>query len=70
MLDANIYNKALSLKPIEKLQLIEKLLLSLDLPNKEFEEEWNKEIESRIVAYNKGYIKAIDGEKVFEKYQV
>ena len=70
MLDANIYNKALSLKPVEKLHLIEKLLLSLDLPNKEFEEEWSKEIESRMEAYKKGLIKTIDGEKVFEKYQL
>ena len=51
--------KALSLKPIEKIHLIEKMLASLDKPDPEIEKEWIAESEARYTAYKKGKIKAI-----------
>ena len=37
--------------------------------NKEIDELWAKEAESRINAYERGKIKAVSLEKVFEKYK-
>ena len=56
------------LKPLEKLQLIDELLLSLDEPDKELEKIWTEEAEKRLVAYEAGKIKAIDAKEVFQKY--
>ncbi len=56
------------LKPLEKLQLIDELLLSLDEPDKELEKIWTEEAEKRLEAYEAGKIKAIDAKEVFQKY--
>ena len=65
----NILREALTLKPSEKAQLIDKLLSSLDKPDKEIDELWAKEAEDRINAYDHGKIKAISLEKVLQKYR-
>lgn len=65
----NILREALTLKPSEKAQLIDKLLSSLDKPDKEIDELWAKEAEDRINAYEQGKIKAISLEKVLQKYR-
>ncbi len=62
-----ILQRALTLKPAEKAELIDKLLSSLDMPDKEVDELWAKEAEDRIEAYDQGKIKAIALEKVLEK---
>ena len=63
-----ILQKALTLKPAGKAELIDKLLSSLDMPDKELDELWAKEAEDRIEAYDQGKIKAIALEKVHEKF--
>ncbi len=65
----NILREALTLKPSEKAQLIDKLLSSLDKPDKEIDELWAKEAEDRINAYEQGKIKTISLEKVLQKYR-
>ena len=65
----NIILEALTLKPSEKAQLIDKLISSLDKPDKEIDELWAKEIEDRIDAYDQGKLKAISLEKVLQKYR-
>jgi putative addiction module component (TIGR02574 family) len=65
----NVFKEALTLKPSEKAQLIDKLLSSLDKSNKEIDELWAKEAEDRIDAYDLGKIKAISLEKVLKKYR-
>jgi putative addiction module component (TIGR02574 family) len=65
----SILREALTLKPSEKAQLIDKLLSSLDKPDKEIDELWAKEAEDRINAYEQGKIKAISLEKVLQKYR-
>jgi putative addiction module component (TIGR02574 family) len=62
-----ILQKVLTLKPVEKAELIDKLLSSLDMPDKELDELWAKEVEDRITAYEQGKIKAIALEKALEK---
>ena len=61
--------EALSLKPAQKAELIDKLLLSLDKPDKEIEELWANEAESRIDAYEHGKMRAVALNKVLEKYK-
>ncbi len=59
-----ILKKALTLKPEQKAELIDKLLSSLDKPDEEIDELWANEAESRIDAYEQGKIKAVPLEKV------
>ena len=65
----NIYKEALTLKPSEKAQLIDKLISSLDRSDKEIDKLWAEEAEDRIDAYDQGKIKAITLEKVLQKYR-
>jgi putative addiction module component (TIGR02574 family) len=64
-----ILKEALTLKPAQKAELIDKLLSSLDVPDKEIDELWAKEAEDRIEAYEQGKIKALTLQKVLEKYK-
>ena len=64
----NIFKEALTLKPSEKAQLIDKLISTLDKPDKEIDGLWAKEAEDRIDSYDQGKIKAISLEKVLQKY--
>lgn len=64
-----ILKVALTLKPAQKAELIDKLLSSLDMPDKDIDELWAKEAEDRIDAYEQGRIKAVVLEKVLEKYK-
>lgn len=61
--------EALSLDPIAKIKLIDELLQSLDLPDKELDKLWLHEVEKRIEAYEKGEMKALPAEAVFAKYK-
>ncbi len=64
-----IFKEALTLKPSEKAQLIDKLISTLDKSDKEIDELWSREVEDRIDAYEKGNIKAISLEDVLKKYR-
>lgn len=68
MTTKELEGKALNLKPIEKIHLIEKMLESLDKPDPKIEKEWIAESEARYTAYKKGKIKAIPLEKIKKKY--
>jgi putative addiction module component (TIGR02574 family) len=65
----NVFKEALMLKPSKKAQLIDKLISSLDKPDKEIDELWAKEVEDRIDAYDQGKIKMVSLEKVLQKYK-
>ncbi|MFA5461856.1 MAG: addiction module protein [Sulfurimonas sp.] len=56
------------MKPLEKIQLIDKLLLSLNMPNQALEKEWQIEAEDRVRAHNQGQIKSVPMDEVFGKY--
>ena len=65
----NIFKETLTLRPSEKAQLIDKLISTLDKPDKEIDELWVKEAEDRIDAYDQGKLKAVSLEKVLQKYR-
>ena len=62
----NIFKEALTLNPSEKAKLIDKLIASLDKPDKEIDDLWAKEVEERIDAHDQGKIKTISLEKVLQ----
>jgi len=64
-----ILKEALNLTPTEKAELIDKLLSSLEKPDKELDELWAGEAEDRIDAYEQGKIKALTIQEVLEKYR-
>ena len=64
-----ILKEALTLKPTEKAELVNKLISSLDEPDRELDRLWAQEAESRIDAYERGKIKAIALTKILEKYK-
>jgi len=65
----DILKEALGLKPADKAELIDKLLSSLDNPDRELDELWAKEAEDRIDSYEQGKIKAVTLREVLEKYR-
>lgn len=64
-----IFEKALSLKPLEKAELADKLLSSLDKPDPAINELWAREAESRLDAYEQGKLKSVSLEQVLSKYK-
>jgi len=64
-----LLEKANRLKPIEKLQLIDALLESLDKPDKEIEKQWIKEADGRYEAFKRGDLKSSDCEEIKKRYE-
>jgi putative addiction module component (TIGR02574 family) len=54
-----ILEKALNLKPQDKIGIIEGLLKSLDEPDKTIDEIWGIEAEKRLKAYRDGKLKGV-----------
>jgi putative addiction module component (TIGR02574 family) len=65
----DIVEKALSLNSLEKADLVDRLLSSLDQPDQAITELWAREAESRLDAYEAGKLKAVSLEKVLSKYK-
>ena len=66
----SIVEEALTLKPIERLHLVDELLLSLDISTKEIDLVWAEEAEKRLEAYNLGEVKTLSSQEVFAKYRL
>lgn len=67
-LSEKIYEQAINLPVDERLILIDKLMISTNLPTqKDIDQEWSAEVERRYQALEKGEAKLISGDKVFEK---
>ena len=69
-----VLDEALALPAEARLGLVEKLLVSLNLPMQaEVERLWAVEVERRVGQIDRGEVKLIPGEKVFarirQKYQ-
>ena len=62
------YEEVFDLKPLDKIHLIDQLLLSLDLPNSELDKIWTEEAERRIDAYETGTTRSTDVYEVLSKY--
>jgi len=66
----NIFNEVLSLPVDARVSLVEKLIVSLNLPTQEeIDHLWAKEAERRIDEIRKGKATLISGEEVFAKIQ-
>ncbi len=64
-----ILKKAMDLSASEKAELIDRLLSSLEKPNRDVDELWAKEAEDRIDAYEKGELRVLSIKEVLEKYR-
>jgi putative addiction module component (TIGR02574 family) len=63
---AELEQQARTLSPDERAHLAEVLLESLrDTALSEIENEWQKEIESRVAAYDRGEVQTFSAEDVF-----
>lgn len=63
-----IYEQALDLPIEDRLILIDKLLMSTNLPTQEdIDQAWSKEVERRSQELDNGKSKLIPGEEVFRK---
>ena len=63
-----VIEQALSLPADSRVGLVEKLLASLNLPTQpEIERLWAEEAERRVAQIDRGKVKLIPGEKVFER---
>jgi len=67
MSSKKLLEQALRLKPEERFLLIEGLLRSLDEPDKELDEIWAEEAESRLKAYREGKLEGIPMEEIFKE---
>ena len=65
MIDREILEQALKLRPEEKLLVVESLLNSLDVPDTRIEDVWAEEAEKRLYAYREGRLKGIPIEEIF-----
>ncbi len=64
----HVYEEAISLDPIDRAELIEKLFESFShVQNTEIELEWKKEVAKRRIAYDNGYIPSDSMENVFAR---
>jgi putative addiction module component (TIGR02574 family) len=58
-----------ALPDMDRLQIVDYLLESLDIPNQEIERLWVAEAQDRYAAYKRGEIQAVPIEEVFAKYK-
>ncbi|UAA37405.1 addiction module protein [Paraneptunicella aestuarii] len=65
---SDIIDTALSLPSEARIELVERLLKSLDTPTSEFEDVWGKEVESRVDALNSGQLETVSAKDVLKKY--
>jgi len=63
-----IFMEVSPLKPIDKLQLVDKILASLNPIHNDIEQIWAKEAEDRLTAYDKGLLSTVNEKDVFSKY--
>ena len=62
-----ILKQALELKPQEKFLVLEGLLESLDMPDKDIDKIWYEESGKRLKAYRNGKLEGIPMEEIFEQ---
>ncbi len=64
-----LLNEALSLRPAERLLLIDMIAKSLNTPDEGIEELWIQESEKRLVALKKGNVKTITLSEIKKRYK-
>ena len=66
---SQLAKKAVELEPVERIQLVEAILRSLDKPDSDIEQSWIAESEARYKAYKRGELEAIDWEEIKKRYE-
>lgn len=61
--------QAAQLPPVERMEVVESILDSLDQPDAALETLWAQEANNRLAAYRRGEIKALALSDVIAKYQ-
>ncbi len=56
--------KAIGLRPIERIRLVEAILYSLDKPDQDIEKSWIAESEARYKSYKRGELEASDWDEI------
>jgi putative addiction module component (TIGR02574 family) len=71
MIDRNnpLIREAASPSPLDRLQLVDYLLESLDMPDDGIEKLWAEESSRRWEGYESGEIGTVSAAEVFEKYK-
>ena len=64
-----IIEQAKQLSALEKIEVVDALLASVDKPDKEIDKQWANEVEDRLAAYRRGEVKALDLNQVLAKYR-
>jgi putative addiction module component (TIGR02574 family) len=62
--------EAAKLPPHERMEVVERILDSLDQPDAALDALWAQEAQDRLAAYRRGEIKAVALSDVIAKYQV
>ncbi len=57
------------LTPAEKIELVDRVLASLDQPDDRLDQLWLREAEDRLDAYRQGEIKAVSVDEMLEIYR-
>ena len=65
----HLAKKAMELKPVERIRLVEALLYSLDKPDPDIEQSWVVEAEARYKAHKQGELEAIDWDEIRKRYE-
>ncbi len=66
---AEILESARKLRPVERLQLIDALMESLDEPDPAIEAAWVAEAQDRLAAFKRGELSAAPIEELLAKYR-
>ncbi len=64
----SLADEAEQLPPADRIEIVERLLNSLDKPDPEIEQAWADESERRLDEYLAGGVAARDAEEVLAKY--
>lgn len=62
--------QAAQLSPAERVDLVERILDSLDEPDASLDALWAKEADDRLAAYRRGEVRAVALSDVIAQYQV
>lgn len=63
-----VLEKAVGLPPMERAELVERILASFDCPSRvDVDAAWAQEAEDRIDAYGRGEIAAVPASQVFDR---
>ena len=62
--------QVVQLTPAERMEVVERILDSLDQPDSTLESLWAKEADDRLAAYRRGEIKTLALSEVIAKYGV